>query len=296
MITMATGERWKQSGLMKKLAPMRPAPLSRQSVQAAGKEIRPLSRWRIEVRGLSLSKARSTMRLKAMAQVRAQTIASRIRPKVFQPGQPRWSRAATAMEARAKGRAKTVWEIFTNPAHVLINENIQHSTSNAQHPRVSRLRRKGSGGNPVTSASLPKRYAWRFEYLRRKCGLTRRTHLKQISISDHPLPNVYDRSAAPNVASLAIPSGKPSVCEQNPPATLRPRPRRGWDRETFRSAESVRQRDCPRVYLAAFPTNQSPTMRTPTNDPPDRICADWLRRRETPNPVHPPPWVFDVEC
>src|SRR5581483_7827037 len=54
------------------------------------------------------------MRLKDIAQVRAQTIAVRIRRNVRQPGQPRSSRAAKAMEARAKGRAKTVWLSLMN--------------------------------------------------------------------------------------------------------------------------------------------------------------------------------------
>src|SRR5208282_4758248 len=57
------------------------------------------------------------MRLKAMAQVRAQTIAARIRPKIFQPGQPRLSRAATNIAASANGSAKTVCEKRTNPPH-----------------------------------------------------------------------------------------------------------------------------------------------------------------------------------
>ena len=58
------------------------------------------------------------MRLNAMAQVRAQTIAARIRPKVRQPGQPRLSRAATAIAASANGSAKTVCEKRTNEAHL----------------------------------------------------------------------------------------------------------------------------------------------------------------------------------
>src|SRR5580693_953599 len=57
------------------------------------------------------------MRLNAIAQVRAQTMAVRISAKVFHPGQPWVSRAATAIEASAKGRAKTVWESLTKPAH-----------------------------------------------------------------------------------------------------------------------------------------------------------------------------------
>ena len=57
------------------------------------------------------------MRLNAMAQVRAQTIAARISPKILQPGQPRLSRAATIIAASANGSAKTVCEKRTNEPH-----------------------------------------------------------------------------------------------------------------------------------------------------------------------------------
>ena len=86
----------------------KPAALSSQKVHAPARVTRPAGRWRVAVRGLSASNRRSTMRLKAMAQLRAQTMAARMRPNVRQPGQPRWSRAATAIAARAKGSAKTV--------------------------------------------------------------------------------------------------------------------------------------------------------------------------------------------
>src|ERR1017187_6795826 len=77
------------------------------------------------------------MRLNAIAQVRAQIIAARTSPNVRQPGQPRLSRAATAMAASAKGRAKTVCEKRTKEAHFLIREIIQfgkHPTSNIEQP------------------------------------------------------------------------------------------------------------------------------------------------------------------
>jgi hypothetical protein len=64
------------------------------------------------------------MRLKLIAHVRAQTIAARISPKVLQPGQPRWSRAATTIAANAKGKAKAVCEKRTNESHLLRKENI----------------------------------------------------------------------------------------------------------------------------------------------------------------------------
>src|SRR6187455_2302825 len=87
-----------------------------QSIQALTNEILPDGRWRVAVRGLSASNLRSTIRLKAMAQVRAQTIAARISRKVRQPGQPRFSLAATTIEANANGSAKTVCESLTNSA------------------------------------------------------------------------------------------------------------------------------------------------------------------------------------
>src|SRR5258706_4887393 len=68
------------------------------------------------------------MRLNAIGQVRAQIIAARMSPNFFQPGHPRFSRAATAMEASANGRAKTVWLNFTNSAHFRIMRNIENST------------------------------------------------------------------------------------------------------------------------------------------------------------------------
>src|SRR5947207_628484 len=68
----------------------------------------PAGKCRVAVRGLALSNFRSTIRLKAMAQVRAETIAPRIRPTIFSPGQPCSSRAATTIAASANGRAKTV--------------------------------------------------------------------------------------------------------------------------------------------------------------------------------------------
>ena len=98
-----------------------------QSAIALASEICPAGRWRLAVRGFSASNLRSTMRLNAIAQVRAQTIAARISPKVRQPGQPRLSRAATIIAASANGRAKTVCENRTNEAHFLIEENIEQS-------------------------------------------------------------------------------------------------------------------------------------------------------------------------
>src|SRR5919109_5300081 len=100
----------KQALFNRKLAPTNPTALHAQSAQAPGNETRPVGKWRMAVRGLARSNSRSTIRLNVMAQVRAQTIASRIRPKTRQPGQPFCSRAATTIDARANGNAKSVWE------------------------------------------------------------------------------------------------------------------------------------------------------------------------------------------
>src|SRR5882724_10300965 len=108
-----------------------------QSNHALAGEIFPAGKCRVAVRGLSASNLRSTMRLKAIAHVRAQTIAAMINPNARQPGQPRFPRAATTIAASANGSAKTVCEKRTNEAHLLIKENIQHLTFNAQHRRVS---------------------------------------------------------------------------------------------------------------------------------------------------------------
>src|SRR5258706_14638542 len=86
---------------------------------ALASEIWPVGKWRMAVRGLAWSNFRSTIRLNAMAQVRAQTIAARMSPNVRQPGQPRSARAATTIEASANGKAKTVCDIFQNSAHLL---------------------------------------------------------------------------------------------------------------------------------------------------------------------------------
>ena len=67
--------------------------------------------------GFSRSNSRSAIRLNDMAQVRAQTIAARMSKKILQPGQPRLSRAATAIEAKAKGSAKMVWGNLMNSDH-----------------------------------------------------------------------------------------------------------------------------------------------------------------------------------
>ena len=124
MTASATGESQKHSGFKNQLAAVSPAPEIAHNKTALVSEISPAGRWRLVVRGLSASNLRSTMRLKAIAQVRAQIIARRMSPNVRQPGQPRLSRAATHIAASAKGKAKTVCEKRTKEAHFWIAENI----------------------------------------------------------------------------------------------------------------------------------------------------------------------------
>ena len=73
--------------------------IDRLMPKGKGVDAKLMGKWRIDVRGLALSNSRSTMRLKAMAHVRAHTIANRIREKTRTPGQPRCSRAALLRRA-----------------------------------------------------------------------------------------------------------------------------------------------------------------------------------------------------
>src|SRR5438445_7028630 len=150
---------------MNQLATTRPRPPSRQSTHASVREISPLGKGRFAVRGLALSNSRSTIRLNAIAQVRAQTIAARTRPNVRQPGQPRRSRAATSMDASANGRAKTVWENLTNPAHLMNAENIERRTSNFNpHQRMD------NRWSLLVYASVREHFVELSEYWRQKFG------------------------------------------------------------------------------------------------------------------------------
>src|SRR5690606_14565938 len=72
----------------------------------------PAGKWRPAVRGLSLSISASARRLKAMAVFRQVTMQTRISAKVLGDGMPP---AAQTMAAKAKGRAKRVWENLTRP-------------------------------------------------------------------------------------------------------------------------------------------------------------------------------------
>src|SRR5262245_66142336 len=107
-----------------------PAPAKAHKTIALTKLTCPVGRCRVAVRGFNASNLRSTIRLKAIAHVRAQIIAARINPNVRHPGQPRLSRAATTIAAKAKGRAKTVCENFTNEPHFPKKPNLEPRTLN----------------------------------------------------------------------------------------------------------------------------------------------------------------------
>src|SRR4051794_11019908 len=87
-----------------------------------------------------------------MAQVRALTMAPRIKPNVDQPGQPSFSRDATTMAATAKGRAKIVWENLTNSPHLRICENI---LPNRAPPAIEE---RVSGERPNDRGPVRRRY------------------------------------------------------------------------------------------------------------------------------------------
>ena len=84
----ATGDRAKQSGFSIQLAATKAAPLSRQRLTALVMEMAPAGRCRPAVRGFNASNRRSTIRLKAMAQVRPLIMAARTSKKTLQPGHP----------------------------------------------------------------------------------------------------------------------------------------------------------------------------------------------------------------
>src|SRR5437667_394347 len=65
------------------------------------------------------------------------------------------------MEARANGRAKTVWDSLTNEAHFLMEENIEHyRTSNIQHPTSNIEHRTSDIQHPTSNghAAPPEGY------------------------------------------------------------------------------------------------------------------------------------------
>src|SRR5262249_4334827 len=103
MTTSATGESQKQSELRKKLDAAKAAAEIAHKITTLAKLTSPVGKWRLAVRGFAASNFRSAMRLKLIAQVRAETIAARMSRKALQPGQPRFSRAATSIAASANG-------------------------------------------------------------------------------------------------------------------------------------------------------------------------------------------------
>src|SRR5882672_10866354 len=118
---------------------MKPAPQTAHKPMAPARLTWPVGKWRAAVRGFNASNLRSTMRLKAIAQVRAHTIAARINPNVRQPGQPRSARAATTIAASANGSAKTVCEKRTNSPHFRIVENMQGRRDARDQKKQGRL-------------------------------------------------------------------------------------------------------------------------------------------------------------
>ena len=79
------------------------------NAQAKGSESWPAGRARSRVRGLAASMCRSAMRLKAIAQERAPTIASAIQSNCRGAGSPP---AASTAPSSAKGSAKSVCSIL----------------------------------------------------------------------------------------------------------------------------------------------------------------------------------------
>ena len=94
MKNSATGPSTKQAVLMNPAATIKPTPLKMQSDQALNKLILPAGRWRLAVRGFSASNLRSTMRLNAIAHVRAQTMQTTISTTSFTPGKPNFTAIA----------------------------------------------------------------------------------------------------------------------------------------------------------------------------------------------------------
>src|SRR6516225_939367 len=107
-IPSATGDNTRQSGLISQQAITNTTAETTVSLTAAFFDT---NLCRPAVRGFSLSISQSATRLKAMAAVRADTIARRIRMIIRRLGNPR---AATIIDPAAKGRAKIVCEKRTN--------------------------------------------------------------------------------------------------------------------------------------------------------------------------------------
>src|SRR6185295_10883371 len=152
------------------------------------------------------------MRLNAIAQVRAQTMAARMSRNFCHPGQPFVSRAATTIEASANGNAKTVWENRTNSAHLRIVENIG-STLTPLHPanvgQVFAERRDDRGPAPLRYPRLP-RWIWGWH----------RTRGWPAKWSHRPATAVQNSSHAPGSVEFHV--ERESICA----SPSRPHPQR----------------------------------------------------------------------
>ena len=104
-IASATGARAKHSGFRNHAAATNIPAENAQNAAAAGTDTAPEGISRRAVRGFTASTSRSTIRLNAIAEERAPTIATRIQRIVPAFGKPP---AASTAERRAKGSAKIV--------------------------------------------------------------------------------------------------------------------------------------------------------------------------------------------
>src|SRR5208283_3693942 len=80
----------------------------------------PAGMARLLVRGLAASSSASAQRLKAMAQERAATIATRIQTTVRQPGNPR-AASSTAVKANGKAKIECSHLIISSVVRVLVH-------------------------------------------------------------------------------------------------------------------------------------------------------------------------------
>ena len=92
----ATGPSTRQAVLMNPAATRKPTPLRTHSIQALNRLISPDGRWRSAVRGFFASNWRSTIRLNAIAHVRAQIRQMTISINSLTPGKPYSTTAGSA--------------------------------------------------------------------------------------------------------------------------------------------------------------------------------------------------------
>src|SRR5208282_1740674 len=101
------GESARQSGFRRHAEKTKSPAESAQKAAADATETRPAGMSRSFVRGFRASMSRSAIRLNAIADERAPTIAPTIQKRVGRGGTPP---DANTAERSAKGSAKTVWE------------------------------------------------------------------------------------------------------------------------------------------------------------------------------------------